>query len=163
MKFNQDESRAASANFYLIWRQRMFYQFAHNASITPKQNKVHKPEFSCCHLISFKKKRFISILKVTIFKSKFYPYVWRALRTECCSNIFLLLHQLSPQSQWQSSCQVCCDYLTGDYEQTWAYIQWKLQDVNEVGVLEKVIHIFLSTLLSIIALLSLKIPYLFTH
>ena len=90
--------------------QRMFYQFAHNKCLDYSQadQRAEARVFPVVVRLPFtsRKRMFhqFSQRQLSILKTSFYLI-----------QIFLLLHQLTPQSQRQSSCQICCDYHTGDY------------------------------------------------
>ena len=90
--------------------QRMFYQFAHNKCLDYSQadQRAEARVFPVVVRLPFtsRKRMFhqFSQRQLSILKTSFYLI-----------QIFLLLHQLTPQSQRQSSCQICCDYYTGDY------------------------------------------------
>ena len=90
--------------------QRMFYQFAHNKCLDYSQadQRAEARVFPVVVRLPFtsRKRMFhqFSQRQLSILKTSFYLI-----------QIFLLLHQLTPQSQGQSSCQICCDYYTGDY------------------------------------------------
>ena len=109
--------RAASAKcrvFSVFFRlpsvrsQRMFYQFAHNKCLDYSQaeQRAEARVFPVVVRLPSRKRMFhqFSQRQLSILKTSFYLI-----------QIFLLLHQLTPQSQGQSSCQICCDYYTGDY------------------------------------------------
>ena len=94
-----------------VRRQRMFYQFAHNKCLDYSQVEQRAEArvflvFCVIRLPFTSRKRMFhqfSQRQLSILKTSFYVI-----------QIFLLLHQLTPQSQRQSSCQICCDYYTGD-------------------------------------------------
>ena len=90
--------------------QRMFYQFAHNKCLDYSQadQRAEARVFPVVVRLPFtsRKRMFhqFSQRQLSILETSFYLI-----------QIFLLLHKLTPQSQGQSSCQICCDYYTGDY------------------------------------------------